>query len=87
MFSLSQFYISVLSMEAIFSFFFVGDGDCDLTCRADRYGFYNTFPEHAQNGALCNANQGSVCLEGVCTVSYYSNRDCHTATLSNVCRH
>uniref|UniRef100_A0A8W8HUX2 PLAC domain-containing protein n=1 Tax=Magallana gigas TaxID=29159 RepID=A0A8W8HUX2_MAGGI len=44
-----------------------GDGDCDLTCRADRYGFYNTFPEHAQNGALCNTNQGSVCLEGVCT--------------------
>lgn len=45
----------------------LGDGDCDLTCRADRYGFYNTFPEHAQNGALCNTNQGSVCLEGVCT--------------------
>lgn len=45
--------------KPFFLVYFVGDGDCDLTCRADRYGFYNTFPEHAQNGALCNTNQGS----------------------------
>ncbi|XP_022333427.2 thrombospondin type-1 domain-containing protein 4-like isoform X2 [Crassostrea virginica] len=45
----------------------IGDSDCDLTCRAARYGFYNTFPEHAQNGALCNKDQTAVCLEGVCT--------------------
>ncbi|XP_048736901.2 ADAMTS-like protein 4 isoform X2 [Ostrea edulis] len=45
----------------------IGDGECDLTCRANRYGFYNTFPEHAQNGALCNKDQNSVCIEGICT--------------------
>lgn len=53
----------------------IGDSDCDLTCRAARYGFYNTFPEHAQNGALCNKDQTAVCLEGICTVSLNHHRN------------
>lgn len=44
----------------------MGKDECDLTCRAERYGFYNTFPGHAMNGALCNKDKLSVCIEGIC---------------------
>lgn len=39
---------------------------CELTCRADGQGFYNSFPDPIVNGTVCTKDGSSVCVEGVC---------------------